>query len=407
MQCFPSFRSLLIQSVPLGVLLVTAPLRAQDAAVVLPGARPSIDASTFPSLQAALDAVPEGGGLVQLPAGTFEITEPLRIHHGDTRITGAGTATHIRNLNTDAMPAILVSHPQCEDAQRDRKHALWRIQLDSLRITGNPKSGPGIEARQINEILIDAVTLSENGGDGIFLNYCYEDPRITGCLVTYNQRVGVHLRGCHDIVVSSSQFEENQDALHCIDGFNLCMTGCCVDDHLGDGVVIENTYGSVVSGNMIEECKATAIVLDRDCYGITLSANVIAHNGGGIDLRDAHGCAVSANTFTILKSNALRIGPRSGRIAVGGNNFSNSFIGEGSLRRNTDDLAAAGLVLDSTEDIAISGNVFAGLTEKAVTLVGESQGIVFANNVLRDVASDHEQIKAGTIVNNETVQLRD
>ena len=57
-----------------------------------------------------------------------------------------------------------------------------------------------------------------------------------------------------------------------------------LDDHLRHGVVIENTYGSVVAGNMIEECRGTAIVLDRDCYGITLSANVIAHNGGGIDL---------------------------------------------------------------------------------------------------------------------------
>ena len=67
-----------------------------------------------------------------------------------------------------------------------------------------------------------------------------------------------------------------------------------------DGVVIENTYGSVVSGNMIEECQGVAIILDRDCYGNTLSANVLAHNfSGGVDLRDAWCCAVSANTLTI------------------------------------------------------------------------------------------------------------
>src|SRR5262245_48819836 len=105
------------------------------------------------------------------------------------------------------------------------------------------------------------------------------------------------------------------------------MTGNCLDDHLRDGVVIEDTYGSVVAGNMIEECASTAIVLDRDCYGIALSANVIAHNGGGIDLRDAHGCAVSANALTLMKTDALHIGPASDRIAATGNSFSNSFIG--------------------------------------------------------------------------------
>jgi hypothetical protein len=35
-------------------------------------------------------------------------------------------------------------------------------------------------------------------------------------------------------------FEENQDALHCLDGFNLTVTGNDLDDHLGHGVVIES-----------------------------------------------------------------------------------------------------------------------------------------------------------------------
>ena len=397
----PSTFPLVMAVATSGLMLAAAPALAQTSAIALPGARHTIDAAQFPSLQAALDAVPEHGGLVRLPAGTFEITEPLRIHTEDTCIEGAGTATHIKNLNTDGEPAMLLAHPECKEPRTDRKHQLWRIRLANLRITGNDKSGAGIEARQINEIFVDGVTISANGGDGIFLNYCYEDPRITDCLITYNKKVGVRLHGCHDIVVSSCQFEENYDALHCWDGFNLCMTGCCVDDHLGHGVVIENTYGSVVSGNMIEECNGTAIVLDRDCYGITLSANVIAHNGAGVDLRDAHGCAVSANTFTILKTNALRIGPASGRISVGGNNFSNSYIGDNLVRRGTQDLAAAGLVLEATRDIAISGNVFSGLTDKALTLVGESRGVVFANNVLRDVQSDHGQLELGTVANNE------
>ncbi|GIS58662.1 MAG: hypothetical protein CM1200mP2_08870 [Planctomycetaceae bacterium] len=71
--------------------------------------------------------------------------------------------------------------------------------------------------------------------------------------------MGLNLIGCHDIVVSSNQFEENNDALSCTDGFNLCLTGNCLDDHLRHGVIIENTYGSVLSGNMIEECQGYAV----------------------------------------------------------------------------------------------------------------------------------------------------
>jgi len=187
------------------------------------------------------------------------------------------------------------------------------------------------------------------------------------------------------------------------------MTGNNLDDHLGDGVVIENTYGSVVSGNMIEECNGTAIVLDRDCYGITLSANVIAHNGsGGIDLLDVHGCTVSANTFTIMQRNALVIGTNSGRVTVTGNNFSNSYIGEGKIKRTANDRAASGIILNGTSDIAIVGNLFSSVRPKALTVEGkQSNRVLFTDNVLTDVTSDHQKLNASLVKDNLESTSRD
>jgi hypothetical protein len=371
----------------------------ESGSMRLPGARAIIDAGRFPTIQAAIDALPDEGGLVRLPPGTFEITEPLMVTKSDVLIQGAGTATHIKNINTADKSALILQHPS---GGEDREAELWRIQLTDFRITGSEKSGHGIDARRINEVFIDGVTVSYHGGDGIRLYFCYEDPRICNSLITYNKKTGLNAIGCHDVVVSANQFEENFDALRFIDGFNLCMTGNCLDDHLGDGVVIENTYGSVVSGNMIEECKGTAIVLDRDCYGIALSANVIAHEEtGGIALRDAHGCAVSANTFTIMGKDALSIGPNSGRITVTGNNFSNSYIGEGKVKRGTNDLAAAGMVLNGTSGIAVTGNLFSSLRPKALAVEGPaSKHVLFSDNVFVDTAGDHKKLDASLVKDN-------
>ena len=372
---------------------------SNSAGARLAGARLVIDASRYASIQAAIDALPNEGGVVHLPPGTFEIDKPLRVTKPDVLIEGAGTATHIKNVNTEGKSALILQHPS---GNNSRKAELWRIRLANFRITGNEKSGHGVEARRINEIFIDGVTVSYHGGDGIRLYYCYEDPRICDSLITYNKKTGLNLMGCHDIVVASNQFEENDDAVRCIDGFNLCMTGNNLDDHLGNGVVIENTYGSVVSGNMIEECNGTAIVLDRDCYGIALSANVIAHNGtGGIDLRDAHGCTISANAFTIMGRDALTIGPGSGRITVTGNNFSNSYIGDGKVKRSANDQSAGGMVLNGTSDVTVVGNLFSGVRPKALAVEGKpSKRVLFADNVLTDVASDHQKLDASKVKDN-------
>jgi len=370
-----------------------------SAGIRLPGARAVIDAARYPSIQAALDALPEEGGVVRLPPGTFEISEPLKLTVSDALIEGAGTATHIKNINTEDKSALVLQHPSGAD---NRKSELWRIRLANFRITGNEKSGNGIEARRINEVFIDGITVSNHGGDGILMHFCYEDPRICNSLITYNKKTGLNVVGCHDVVVSANQFEENQDAVRFTDGFNLCMTGNCLDDHLGDGVVIENTYGSVVAGNMIEECNGTAIVLDRDCYGITLSANVIAHEQmGGIALRDAHGCAVSANTFTIMGKDALSIGPRSGRIAVTGNNFCDSYIGADQLKRAENDRQAGGMVLNGTSGVAVTGNLFSGLRPRALSLEGAaSKHILFSDNVLVDTTGDQEKLEASLVKDN-------
>jgi hypothetical protein len=163
------------------------------------------------------------------------------------------------------------------------------------------------------------------------------------------------------------------------------MNGNNLDDHRRHGVVIENTYGSVLSGNMIEECADTAVILDRDCYGITISANVLADNfGGGVDLRDAWGCAVSANTFTIDAVRALVVGPNSGRITITGNNFSDSYIGEDSKRTGKPNLAT-GIVLEGTSDVVISGNLFSGLAERAVRADDKCRRIVFSANLVTGV----------------------
>ncbi|MHC4738031.1 MAG: hypothetical protein ACYS9Y_03910, partial [Planctomycetota bacterium] len=75
---------------------------------LLAGALPIIDAGRYESLQAAIDALPDEGGVVRIPPGTFEINKPLKIVKSDVLIEGAGTATHIKNVNTQGKSAMII-----------------------------------------------------------------------------------------------------------------------------------------------------------------------------------------------------------------------------------------------------------------------------------------------------------
>src|SRR5690606_36605234 len=94
----------------------------------------TVNAADHPDLQAAIDALPPSGGIVWVPPGIYELSEPLVIRSGDTRILGGGTATHLRNVNSDGQPAVVIRPDGIENRRGLR---LWRVELCDLRVSGN------------------------------------------------------------------------------------------------------------------------------------------------------------------------------------------------------------------------------------------------------------------------------
>jgi hypothetical protein len=127
-----------------------------------------------------------------------------------------------------------------------------------------------------------------------------------------------------------------------------------------------------------------------------MSANVIAHEfTGGIDLRDAHGCAISANTFTIVKKVGVAVRSESASITISANNFSDTWIGndeEGKPLQKRENKAsnteenpneAAGILLDGCEAVVMSGNLFSRLSTEPIVERGDCRKILSDGNGLK------------------------
>jgi hypothetical protein len=58
------------------------------------------------------------------------------------------------------------------------------------------------------------------------------------------------------------------------------------------------------------------------------------------------------------------------------------------------------MIIVGTSDVAITGNVFSGVKPKALAVGGQaSKRVVFSNNVLTDVESDHTKLDNSSLVN--------
>ena len=143
---------------------------------------------------------------------------------------------------------------------------------------------------------------------------------------------------------------------------------------------------------MVEECQGDPVIMNRDCYGITINSNVINHEFfGGIDLLDPHGRTLSANTFLIVYNYGLRIGPDSGRITITENSFANSYMGDGKTKRQIENEnlnqkdVGTGIVLDNTSSINITGNSFSGMTENTVIGLGHCRQTITSSSLVTDI----------------------
>ncbi len=391
-----------------GMMSVSSDLVAEQVGVKLPGARASIQAIQYPSIQEAIDALPAQGGEVVLPAGEFVIREPLLITGEDVRLRGAGTATHIHNANEEGKAAIAIVPKGGFDraAKGKKRQYRWRVHLSDMRITGNEKSGHGIDALWVNEIYLEGVTVSYHGGDGIHMNHCLEDARVADSLVTYNKGTGVYILGNHDSIISGTQFEENKDALHFVDGFNLTFTSNIVDDHLRHGVVLDNSMGNTISANMIEQCEGIGVVLKNNTYATTVGANIFtANRKGGVVMEDVHGTSITGNTFTIMAERAVSVDSKCRALTISGNTFANRSIGEGKFKGKAEDNVASGIVLKSASALNISGNTFSNLSTKALTTEGKAaRQIVFSGNLMINTEGGYENLQDSKVEGNHVIK---
>ncbi len=99
------------------------------------GAVPDDTVDDAPAIQAALNAVPEGGGTVLVPVGEFRLGSTLALGRANTTLTGEGPNSVLRLMDDTYASAISIPGPYRDSY--DFASRVEGITVSNLTVDGN------------------------------------------------------------------------------------------------------------------------------------------------------------------------------------------------------------------------------------------------------------------------------
>ncbi len=320
---------------------------------------PDGSTSAQTTINAALNALPTGGGVVYLAEGTYTIDGDIVIPKSNVTLVGAGASTVIKIKNStnasinviysSSKTRVLIQNLRINGNKANQTagtmigiyfSGVWDSKIidcwvedlrafgisfsvsDNNIVEGNTIHGngnPGIVLDYSNNNTITSNNSRGNGSHGIYLYYSNNNT-MTGNTLQGNEGNGIYLYYSNNNTVTSNTSQWNLD-----DGINLTVsnnntiTGNTSQGNLDDGINLNlsdnntitsntscgNDYGilldsssnyNTVTGNTIQGNNLEGVLVYNSSNN-TVSGNTSLGNGYyGIFLYSSDSCTISANT---------------------------------------------------------------------------------------------------------------
>lgn len=363
------------------------------------------------SIQKLIDAEHD----VNLPAGTYRITRPLRVDlksNGSIAFKGMG---RVRIVMAGAGPAIQVvgTHAGTADPKTvtdevwDRQNALI---VSDLEIVGEHPDADGIElsgtmqptlhnltirksrhaihlVNRNRNVIVSDCHLYKNSGVGLFLDAVnLHQINVTGSHISYNAGGGIVSRGgnVRNLHITGCDIEGNMGTADAASSANVWIVSGSgsIGEVAITGCTIQHTHQGKDSANIRIDLHSEAVngTDERRHGNVTISGNILSDAQVNIHLRHLRSATVTGNTMwqgfhsnlvmehcesVTLASNAMDRNPRY------------------HLGRNS--VAKHGVQLTDCRDCVLSANVIRGVRERpAVLEMTRCQGILIQGGLFSD-----------------------
>ena len=205
---------------------------------------------TGAEIQQALDRLPESGGEVVLPPGTFEVGQPIVLRRDHQSLRGSGDATVLRLADGANCPMIIlgepINHPLrtvgdlrvsglfIDGNRHSQQRELWRLHGEGSEIRNN-----GITVQNVSNSVVEHVTCVRCRSGG---------------LVTTRDVRRLTVR---DLTAFDNEF----DGLACYQTTDSLFTKLCLHDNPGAGISLDLAFNHNVVSNAVLTANSLGIFM--------------------------------------------------------------------------------------------------------------------------------------------------
>jgi len=380
------------------------------------------------AIQATIDAVPAGGGLVIIPPGTYRLTKAnvnwcLNIVNSNVVLILQQGATLIMadaQVVTQADEVYVVQFGDGVSVydgmgikgsgtiDYNAAGQTYTGQLPDTIVRGCLK----FDGANTNSIIEDITLLNANGDailcDGVSTGTRGRGLRITNTF-TDNCGEGIVFRFINDVrcssntVLNTAGYATPQDAIEPLHCSGVIVSENVIDNVEGSGVDTDGCFNLVISDNIITNYATVAgdgITLSSkqaDSQDISVDGNVITGASGvpaSFGITSLQDISFKVDNVTIT-SNTINNSLQAGiRVWVGDSNFTisaNTIVnaGENGIKVNGDNVLINGnLILNCGQLVAAQGMVIDGGT-----------GLIISNNIIKDTQATATSLQGIQITN--------
>ncbi|HEV2691949.1 MAG TPA: right-handed parallel beta-helix repeat-containing protein [Verrucomicrobiae bacterium] len=225
---------------------------------------------TGEDIQSALNSLPDAGGEVVLPAGTFSIRQPIVLHRDFQTLRGAGTSTVLRLADDANCPVVIMGEPVNHPKQTVRELCVRDLSIDGNRTQQHREvwrqMGEGSQIRN-NGITVQGVA------DSLVRNVVTTECRSGGLVTTRDVR--------HLTVRGLESFANEFDGLACYETENCVFADLNLHDNPGAGISLDLAFNHNVVSNAMLNSNDLGVFMrsSRDNQFLNVSIENSHHNG--------------------------------------------------------------------------------------------------------------------------------